>query len=134
MVRAGLTHHGRSREEIHHAIEEASRREIPPLERHLASLSTLAQVAPLLGLLGTTLGLIRCFQIIQTKTVALQPIGPMDLAQGIWQALLTTVAGLTIAIPAIVAHNDFVRRLQRLTWEMEIAAMDVLRLLAGEES
>ena len=132
MVRAGLMKHGRSREEIQHAIEDAGHRQLPQLERNLASLATLAHVAPLLGLLGTVLGLIRCFQIIQMKAAIFTPVSPADLAQGVWQALLTTAAGLIVAIPAMVAYNYFARRIQRTVWEMELAAGDCLNLLAGE--
>lgn len=132
LVRVGLLHHGRSRDEIRQAIEDAGHRALPPLERNLAPLGTLAHVAPLLGLLGTCLGLIRCFHTLQAKTSLLQPVGPGELAGGVWQALLTTTAGLGIAIPAIVAYNYFARRIQQVIWEMEIAAADLLQLLTGE--
>lgn len=134
IVRVALTKHGQPRDQIRQAIEDAGRREIPWLERHLAALGTIANVAPLLGLLGTTLGLVRCFHVMQVKAAALQPVGPADLAQGLWQALLTTSAGLAIAIPAIVTYNYFARRVQRTVWEMERAATDLLRLLGGEET
>ena len=134
LVRAGLAKHGLSRDDIRQALEEAGHREIPTLERNLSVLATIAQIAPLFGLLGTTLGLARCFQILQSKTAALQPIGPADLAQGIWPALLTTMAGLTIAIPAVIAYNYFARRAQRLVWDMRMAAGQLLALMTGEES
>lgn len=132
MVRVGLMKYGRPREDIRQAIEDAGRRQVPHLERNLAALATIAHVAPLFGLLGTTVGLIRCFQILQAKTAALQPVGLTDLAEGIWPALLTTAGGLTIAIPALVAYNYFARRIQRLLIEMEAASGEVLNLLAGE--
>jgi biopolymer transport protein ExbB len=82
-------------------------------------------VAPLLGLLGTVTGLVRCFQVIQEKATTVNPISPGDLAGGIWEALLTTVFGLVVAIPAyaaynILAHriNGFVSRLQGRTAEL----------------
>lgn len=132
LVRVGLLKQGRSREEIRQAIEEAGHREVPALECHLAALGTIAHIAPLLGLLGTTLGLIRCFHVIQAKALLAQPVGPGDVAQGIWQALLTTATGLLIAIPVIVAYNYFIRRVQYAVWEMETATHDVLGLLTGE--
>lgn len=132
MVRLGLMKYGRPREEIRLAIEDAGRRHLPYLEQRLAALATIAHVAPLFGLLGTTLGLIRCFQILQAKTAALQPIGVADLAEGLWPALLTTAVGLIIAIPALVAYNYFSRRVQHTLTEMELASAEVLNLLAGE--
>ncbi|MBI4314288.1 MAG: MotA/TolQ/ExbB proton channel family protein [Candidatus Omnitrophica bacterium] len=132
MVRVGLTSYGKPREEIREAIEEAGFRETPLLEKNLTTLATLGHVAPLLGLLGTLLGLIRAFYIMHARANALLPVGPGDVAQGIWQALLTTTFGLMIAIPAVVAYNYFVRKYQRILWGMEVAAADLVRLLAGE--
>lgn len=132
MVRAGLSRHEQGREAVRDAIEEAGAREIPRLERHVATLGTIAQIAPLFGLLGTTVGLLQCFHVTQARAAALQPVGPADLAQGIWQALLTTAAGLAIAIPAIVGYHYFARRVQQLVWDFRVAAADLLRLLAGE--
>ncbi len=132
MVRMGLSRHEQGREAVRQAIEEAGAREIPRLERHLTTLGTIAHLAPLFGLLGTTLGLIRCFHAMQVKAAALHPVGPADLAQGIWQALLTTTAGLMIAIPAGLAYNYFARRVQQQVWELQSAATDLLQWLAGE--
>lgn len=132
MVRMGLSRHEQGQEAVRHAIEEAGAREIPRLERHLTALGTIAHVAPLFGLLGTTLGLIRCFHVVQMKAVTLHPIGPGDLAQGLWQALLTTTTGLTIAIPAVLAYNYFTRRVQQQVWDLQSAATDLLQWLAGE--
>lgn len=132
MVRMGLARHEQGRDAIRQAIEEAGAREIPRLERHLAALGTIAHVAPLFGLLGTTIGLMRCFHVMQVKAAALHPVGPADLTQGIWQALLTTTAGLAIAIPAVLAYNYFVRRVQQLVWDLQVAATDLLHWLAGE--
>ena len=127
MVRAGLSRHEQGRDAVRDAIDEAGAREIPRLERHLAVLGTIAHIAPLLGLLGTTVGLLRCFHIMQAKAVTLQPVGPADLSQGIWQALLTTTTGLVIAIPAIMGYNYFTRRVQQLVWDLQVAATDLLR-------
>ena len=108
VLRVGILKHDRPREEIREAIEDAAQHEIPRLEQNLGILGTISHIAPLLGLLGTVTGLVRCFQIIQEKSSAMNPINPGDLAGGIWEALLTTVAGLMIAIPAIVVYNYFV--------------------------
>jgi len=132
MVRAGLSRHEQGRDAVRQAIEDTGAREIPRLERYLAALGTIAHVAPLLGLLGTSLGLIRCFHALQLKTALLQPVGPADLAPGVWQALFTTTAGLAIAIPAVLAYQYFVRRVHEHVWELQRAAGDLLQWLAGD--
>ncbi|MEI6863572.1 MAG: MotA/TolQ/ExbB proton channel family protein, partial [Candidatus Omnitrophota bacterium] len=105
IIKAGILKHDRSRPEIKEAVEEAAELEIPRLEKHLPVLATIAHITPLLGLLGTVTGMIRSFQIIQTKAASMVPVNPGDLAGGIWEALLATVAGLSVAIPAYVAYN-----------------------------
>jgi biopolymer transport protein ExbB len=76
-------------------------------------------------------GLVRCFQIIQEKSSAMNPINPGDLAGGIWEALLTTVAGLTVAIPTIVIYNYFVHRVETFVNEMERSAVQLLDVLSN---
>src|SRR3989338_8766211 len=93
------------------------------VEKHLRWLSTLAQVSTLLGLLGTVTGLVRAFQVIQRKSGASgTAVNPGDLAGGVWEALITTVAGLVIAIPTILAYNYFAARLGEVQFHMEKAA------------
>jgi len=67
-------------------------------------------------------GLVRAFQVIQTKSVGGNPVSPGDLAGGVWEALLTTVAGLTVAIPTILAYNYFAGRVAEVQFQMEKAA------------
>jgi biopolymer transport protein ExbB len=128
-IKAGLLKHDRDREEIKEAIEDASIYELPRLEKNLSALATIAHICPLLGLLGTVAGMIRCFQIIQQKATALHPVSPGDLAGGIWEALLTTAAGLVIAIPTFVAYNYLVSRVNNFVLEMETAATNLVNLL-----
>ena len=98
------------------------------MEQHLRWLSTLAQVSTLLGLLGTVTGLVQAFQVIQTKSATTSaPVSPGDLAGGVWEALITTVAGLTVAIPTILAYNYFASRVGDVQFHMEKAAA----LIAG---
>src|SRR3989338_6903121 len=80
ILKAGILKHDRSKQEIKEAIEEAGLHEIPRLERNVNFLATIAHVAPLLGLLGTVTGMVRCFQIIQADAAALRPINPGSLA------------------------------------------------------
>jgi biopolymer transport protein ExbB len=130
-VKAGILKHDRSRPEIREAIEDAAVGEIPVLEKNLSMLATVAHIAPLLGLLGTVTGMVRAFQVIEQKATALQPVNPKDLAGGIWEALLTTVFGLCVAIPTYVAYNYFVTKVNGFILEMEKSATDLVNLLAA---
>lgn len=130
ILKAGILKHSCSREEIKEAIEDAGLHEIPRLEKNLNGLATIAQVAPLLGLLGTVTGMVRCFQVVQEKSSSLQPVNPGDLAGGIWEALITTVAGLIVAIPVLVAYNYLVSRVNHFVWEIELSANDLIDTLS----
>lgn len=130
IVKAGILKHDRSRQEIREAIEDAGHQEIPRLERHLGLLATIAHIAPLLGLLGTVTGMVRAFQVIQEKANSFNPVSPGDLAGGIWEALLTTVAGLIVAIPTIIAYNYLVNRVDEFVLEMERSAAELINILS----
>ncbi|MBU1148008.1 MAG: MotA/TolQ/ExbB proton channel family protein, partial [Candidatus Omnitrophica bacterium] len=91
---------------------------------------TIAHITPLLGLLGTVTGMVRAFQVIQEKSVSFNPVSPGDLAGGIWEALLTTVAGLIVAIPTVVAYNYMVTRVEEFILEMERSATEVTDMLS----
>ena len=132
ILKAGILKHDRPRAEVREAIEDASIHEVPRLERNLPVLATLAHVAPLLGLLGTVTGLVKAFQVIESKATVLNPVNPGDLAGGIWEALLTTVFGLCVAIPTYVAYNYLVSRVDGFVLDMERSATDLLNLL-GEK-
>ena len=119
---AGLAVREGSPQEIDEEMEEAAHAELPALEQHLRWLSTLAQVSTLLGLLGTVTGLVRAFQIIQVKSSSGSPVSPGDLAGGVWEALITTVAGLIVAIPTILAYNYLASRVGEVQFQMEHAA------------
>lgn len=119
---AGLAVREGSPQEIDDAMEEAAHAELPAVEQHIRWLSTLAQVATLLGLLGTVTGLVRAFQVIQLKSGSGSPVSPGDLAGGVWEALITTVAGLTVAIPTILAYNYLAGRVGEVQFRMERAA------------
>ena len=134
ILRAGMLKHGRSREEIREAMEEASRSEVPKLERNLGILATIAHTAPLLGLLGTVLGMLRAFQAIEAKASIFQPVSPGDLAGGIGSALITTAGGLIVAIPTFVAYNYFVSRVGGIVVDMERGAADLANLLTESKA
>lgn len=122
VISAGLAVREGSPQEIDEAMEEAAHAELPAVERHLRWLSTLAQVATLLGLLGTVTGLVRAFQVIQERAAGGDPVNPSDLAGGVWEALMTTVAGLIVAIPTILAYNYLASRVAEVQFQMEKAA------------
>ena len=132
ILKAGILKHDRPRNEVREAIEDASIHEVPRLERNLPVLATLAHVSPLLGLLGTVTGLVKAFQVIESKASVLNPINPGDLAGGIWEALLTTVFGLCVAIPTYVAYNYLVSRVDGFVLDMERSATDLMNIL-GEK-
>ena len=126
ILKAGVIRMGSSREEIREGMEDASLFEIPRLESKMNALATIAHISPLIGLLGTVTGMTASFHTIQIQAASLNPVTPGDLAGGIGEALLTTVAGLVVAIPAFVAYNYFVNRINHTTLEMERAGTELL--------
>ncbi len=126
IMKAGILKHNRSKDDIREAIEDAGRFEIPRLERYLSALATCANIAPLLGLLGTVSGMIKAFGQIQNKR---GQVNPSDLAEGISNALVTTAAGLTVAIPMLVVYNYFVTRVDNMIVEMELSSSELIELL-----
>jgi biopolymer transport protein ExbB len=129
VCRMGLLKHDRSKAEMKEAIEDAAVHEIPLLERRLPVLATIAHITPLLGLLGTVLGMIKAFHKIQELTSAGRPVDPGQLAEGIWEALITTAFGLLVAIPTFVAYNYLVSRVDGIVTDMERTATDLVNLL-----
>jgi len=103
--------------------------EVPRLEEKLGLLATIAQTAPIMGLLGTVLGLIEVFQVLQTQGVAAP--APF-LAGGVWKALVCTGAGLAIAIPTYAGYNYLVNRVRSIVLDMEKASVEILHLLTDE--
>ena len=129
ILKAGILKYDRTRPQIKEAIEDASLYEIPRLEKNLSMLATIAHISPLLGLLGTVTGMVRCFQTIQSKAASFHPVSPGDLAGGIWEALLTTVAGLIVAIPTFIVYNYLVSRINSFILEMEKASTELVNFL-----
>ena len=129
ILKAGIAQYGQTRQEIKEAVEEAGSFQVPFLEKNLNTLATIAHVSPLLGLLGTVTGMVQVFQIIEQRARALTPADPTVLAKGIWEALITTVAGLIVAIPTFVAYNFLVAKVQSLVVEMEMVATDAVNIL-----
>jgi biopolymer transport protein ExbB len=113
--------------EIRRAIEEANALETPLLERNLIALQTIATIATLVGLLGTTIGMIRAFQAM-AKEGAPDAIG---LSIGISEALINTAGGLSAAIMGIVAYNYFINKVDQFTYAVDEVSQEVVEILAG---
>jgi biopolymer transport protein ExbB len=124
---AALQNHGRPRDHIKTVVEEVGSREAAPLERYLGLLGTITTISPLLGLLGTVLGMIRAFTIIAAEGRGT----PATLGGGISEALITTAAGLFVAIPAILLHKYLTSRAERMVMEMEENSLRLVDLLGG---
>ena len=131
IIKAGILKHDRSKPEIKEAVDEAAQLEIPRLEKHLPILATIAHIAPLLGLLGTVNGMIKAFQVIQQKAFTMTPVNPGDLSGGIWESLLATLAGLSVAIPTYVAYDYLINQVDALVFDMERSATDLVNLLSS---
>ena len=129
ILKAGILKFGAPREEIKESMEDISLFEIPKLENRLSALATIAHISPLLGLLGTVTGMTASFHTIQVRAASLNPVTPGDLAGGIGEALLTTVAGLMVAIPTFVAYNYFVHRTNHFVLEMERGATELVNFI-----
>ncbi len=125
---AGIYRFTKSKEIIKESLENASLHEIPTLEKNLNFLGALAHVSPLLGLLGTVAGLVKSFYVIQQKTSGFGVVNPSDIAGGIWVALLTTVAGLSVAIISYLSYNYFVHKVNFLVLEVEKASTEILEI------
>lgn len=125
IMRAGLERRGQSKEEMKEAILDQGRQETHTLERGLVILETIAGIAPLLGLLGTVLGMIKVFQVISDQGLGQTQL----LSGGISEALITTVVGLSIAIPTLVAYNYFTHKVERLVLEIEKHSSNLMNRL-----
>ena len=128
ILAAGLVNLDQSTTVIRDAVEEAGRHAVHDLERYLNALGTIASITPLLGLLGTVIGMIKVFATITAVGVG----NPQALAGGISEALITTATGLSVGIPSLLFHRYFKGRVLELTVEMEqqsLRMLDIIRKL-----
>jgi len=131
ILTAGLENTGRPRQEIQEALQLAGRRETSVMSRWVGALGAIAALEPLMGLLGTVLGLIEAFREVETLKV----VGnPSVVAAGVWQALITTAAGLFIAIPTYAFYRFFRAKVGNLVMEMEQSAFGMLQQMSGDQS
>lgn len=130
VLAAGLSNVNSSREVMKESIEETGRHVVHELERYMNTLGTIAAVTPLLGLLGTVFGMIDVFSVISTQGVG----NPAVLSGGISVALITTAAGLVVAIPSLMAHRYFRGLIDSLVVFMEQEAIKMVEIIHGERS
>lgn len=130
ILKAGIVRFGSPKEDVKEGMEDASLYEVPKLESRLTALATIAHIVPLLGLLGTVTGMTASFHAIQVQAAAMNPVTPGDLAGGIGEALLTTVAGLLVAIPTYVIYNYFVNQVNHFVLDMERAATELVNFIS----
>ncbi|MAE36082.1 MAG: biopolymer transporter ExbB [Oceanospirillaceae bacterium] len=128
VLAAGLINSRHGRQIMKESIEEVASHEIHEMERYLNALGTIAAVAPLMGLLGTVIGMIKVFAEIMAQGTGQANL----LAGGISEALITTAAGLVIAIPALICHRMLQRRVDEIVVYMEQEALKLVDVLHGE--
>lgn len=130
VLAAGLRNARLGHDQVRSRLQEAATVVIHDMERFLSPLGTIASITPLIGLLGTVVGMIQVFSVIVSANGAERTA---DLAGGISQALVTTAAGLTVAIPALMFHRYFQRRIEDITMRMEEQAGQMVEYLAHHD-
>ena len=131
LTRTALLHSDEPPIKLRQTINKAGLGEIPRLEKNMGGLLTIAQITPLLGLLGTVIGLIRVFMVME-QNAPLAEIG--DLSSGIWQALITTAVGICVSIPSFAGYNFLLSRVESITLDMESASEEIYRVLVYDRS
>ncbi len=126
LVKVAILNRDRGRDGVREALEDAGFLEVPRLEEKLNLLATIAQIAPLMGLLGTAMGFIHIFGVIEDAGLQAH-VG--QLSRGIWQALICTAAGLAVAIPSYAAYNYLVSRVNSIVLDMEQISTEILNLV-----
>jgi biopolymer transport protein ExbB len=126
LVKVAILSRERGREGMREALEEAGLAEVPLLEDKLNLLATIAQITPLMGLLGTVLGFIRIFSRLEAQGT----LAHLEaLSGGVWEALICTAAGLAVAIPAYAAYNYLVSRVNAIVLDMERSAAEIVGIV-----
>jgi biopolymer transport protein ExbB len=128
LVKTAILNRDHGRERIAEALEEAGLAEVPRLEEKLNLLATIAQIAPLLGLMGTVIGLMNVFE--QTTAAGVMA-SPALLSGGVWKALICSGAGLAVAIPAHAGYNYLVSRVNSIVLDMERAATEIVHIVTA---
>lgn len=126
LVKTAILNREHGRERVRESLEEAGLIEVPRLEERLNLLATIAQLAPLLGLLGTVLGFMQVFTKLQANGLYAHL---NDLSDGVWTALICTAAGLAVAIPTHAAYNYLVSRVNSIVLDMERASAEIVNIV-----
>jgi biopolymer transport protein ExbB len=127
LVKTAILNREKGREAVREALEDAGAWEVPRLEEKLNLLATIAQIAPLLGLLGTVLGFVTVFRSVQNDGLNAHVA---QLATGIWQALNCTAAGLAVSIPSYAGYNYLVGRVNTIVLDMEQVSSEILNIVS----
>ena len=127
VVKAALLHADDDADKMRFYVQEAAVVELPALERRLGAIAAIAQVAPLVGLLGTIMGMITTFQAFDTEYATARA-----LSTGMWQALLSTAGSLMIAIPAHLAYHFLVGRVRAIVRDVEWSGNEIMKFLLTE--
>ncbi|MBQ9817451.1 MAG: MotA/TolQ/ExbB proton channel family protein [Proteobacteria bacterium] len=130
LAQTALKHQQRTREGIQEAVSDEAKIQFSKLERFIPAIGIIASISPLLGLLGTVTGMIQVFSKLADEYAAGAHANPGMLAGGIWEALLTTAAGLCVAIPAFLLHRFLSSKLDRLWLELESESTQIIDILA----
>lgn len=131
IVKAGLLRHNRSKESIENAMEMSGLIEIAQLEKNAKILSIIAYIAPLIGLLGTVLGFIQAFS--EMRASGLVDISATRIGEAMEYALVTTAAGLVVAIPSVIAYNYIVSRVEGFVLEIQTTSSEIVDILINRE-
>lgn len=131
ILKAGLTKHYRARSDIESAMEMSGLSEIAKLEKNAKTLSILAHLCPLIGLLGTVLGFIQAFS--EMRETGLVDISATRIGEAMEYALLTTAAGLAVAIPCVIGYNYLVSRVEAFILDIQITCAEIVDLLIHKE-
>lgn len=136
LLRVGIEHRTESDQNLREIMKDAASQEIPRLERNISALDTVAHIGPLLGLLGTVTGTMKAFGVLGTFGAVTDPT---FLAKGISEALITTVAGIIVAVPAVIFYNYFTVKVNRILIALEFQVNELVLMIrskvaaAGEE-
>ena len=126
LVKTAILNRDQGRERVREALEEAGSAEVPRLEEKLNLLATIAQLAPLIGLLGTVLGFMKTFGDMQEAGLNAH-VG--QISEGVWRALVCAAAGLAVAIPTHAAYNYLVNRINSIVLDMERSATEIVQIV-----
>lgn len=128
VIRVALENRWKDRPELQSMIQEAAQLEIPRMEKRVMWLATIATIAPILGLLGTVLGMMEAFQVIQRIGAG---VSVSNLAGGIWKALITAAAGLIVSIPCYLAYNYIVSKIRSIIYDMEKVSLELIAFFSA---